>query len=139
MKCVGFQATCLHIFAKLGQKNVRRMVKLRPHQTPCGAAPRCAEKKLVGAAQKTLLFIIAGATLQAAPRRAAPENESWEKFIFHGAAFSGVALWPITLTRSLSSFNARRGAAFGGPHLKMNKMTLPSRHRLDIRANLQNV
>ena len=40
------------------------------------------------------MFIIAVATLQAAPRR----NDSWEKCFFQGAAF----------------FNARRGAAFGG-------------------------
>ena len=82
-------------------------LKLRPHQTPRGAAP----KKTVGAASTNAspLFLIAGATLQAAPRRDAPRNVSWEKFIFYGAAFFGV-----TLTRSLSFFTAQRGAAFGG-------------------------
>ena len=62
-----------------------RTFKVRPHRTP-----RRALKKL-----STVLYFIAGAVLHAscaALRCAAPRNESWKKFIFHGAAFFRVAL-----------------------------------------------
>ena len=58
---------------------------------PSDAAPRV--KKNIN----VTVYHSSGYTASAAPRCAAPRNESWEKFIFHGAAF----------------LNARRGVRQG--------------------------
>ena len=56
-----------------------------------GTAPRDALRRGL---KKDKLYCL---SLQAAPR-----DESWEKFIFHGAAFFGVNLWPITIARRVT-------------------------------------
>ena len=63
--------------------------------TACGAGPILKQQWVK---YSCILGIYHTRAASRKPRRAAPRNESWEKFIFHGAAF----------------FNARRGAASGG-------------------------
>ena len=97
----GLKPESFHFFASL-----KKSVDAAPPST-----------KRAGGALKKINFTVyhsRGYTAScAALRCVAPQNESWEKFIFHGAAFFGVALWPITLTRSLSFFNAPRGVRWG--------------------------
>ena len=65
---------------------------------PTDAAPRHAVKKINCTVYHSRGYTVSFAAL----RSAAPRNESWEDFIFHGAAFFGVALWPIAKTRRVT-------------------------------------